>query len=173
MAIIRSKVTVNQAAINLINSISDKILNEIYPKVVNRVSGPIKASIISKLPDGQVSNDGRKPPSRSKQSKRTKARFPNHMREHVGRKTIHDSLGTLILIGVTREAAHVNFDHGEKAKTEGRLHKLWWVKGTHEKFATPALRKQTVDIPKQVRAEFEGTISQTFVEEIKRLRLKA
>jgi hypothetical protein len=165
MAIIRSKVTINQSAINLINSLPDKILNEIYPKVVNRVAGPIKASIISKLPDGEASG------TRKKQSKTTKARFPNHMRENVGRKTIHDSLGTLILIGVTREAAHVNFDHGEKAKTEGRLHKLWWVKGAHEKFATPALRKQTVDIPKQVRAEFEGTISKTFVEEIKRLRL--
>lgn len=166
MALIRSKVTVNQAAINSINSLSDKILNEIYPKVVNRVAGPIKASIISKLPDGQVSG------TRKKQSKRTKARFPNHMREHVGRKTIHDSLGTLILIGVTREAAHVNFDHGEKAKTTGRVHKLWWVKGVREKFATPALRKQTVDIPQQVRAEFEGTISQTFVEELRRLQIK-
>lgn len=166
MVRIKSTVKINQAATSFIDSLPDRLLNEIYPKVVARVERPIKASIKAKLPDGQASG------TRAKQSKKTQLKFPHakQMRKNVGRKTIHDSLGTLILIGVTREASHVNFDHGEKAKTVGRVHKLWWVDGINEQYANPPLRKQIVDIPLQVRTEFEGTISQTFIEEIKRLR---
>lgn len=168
MVAIKSTVTINNDVIKFIESLPRKVLDEVYPKVVGRVQEPIKQSIIAKLPDGDVGTEDQ-PPSRSKQSKKSRDRFPTKMKKHVRRKVIHDELGTLIIIGVSMDAGHVNFDHGKKAKTQGRVHKLWWIKGVREKYATPALRKQTQDIPLLVRAEFEGTINRMFVDEIRKL----
>jgi hypothetical protein len=172
MPIIKTKLTVNPAAIKFIDSLPQKVIDEVYPKVISRVFAPIKEAIRVKLPDGDVAKSADEPPSRTKQSKRSKARFPGKAKESIGRKTIKDSLGTLFIIGVTSKAGHINFDHGGKAKSIGRLHKLWWVDGVNEHYATPPLRKQTVDIPLQVRTEFEGTISAAFIDEIKKAMRK-
>jgi hypothetical protein len=157
------KITFNQAAIDKINELPKKIVEEIFPRVATRIVAPMKASIVAKLPDGQASG------TRAKQSAKTRARFPHEvqLKNNVGRKTIRDTTGFLLIVGVSSKARHVNFDHGEKAKKGiGRLHKLWWIDGKHEVYATPKLRKQTQDIPLIVREEFQGTISKMLLEEI-------
>lgn len=158
-----NKITFDQRAIDYIEGLPKKMLDEVFPRVVGRVVAPMKASIVAKLPDGQASG------TRAKQSRKTRDRFPHsiQMKNNVGRKTIRDTTGMLLIVGVRSEAGHVNFDHGDKAKKGvGRLHKLWWIDGVREKYASPPLRKQTQDIALQVRTEFEGKISKILIDEI-------
>lgn len=159
------KLTFDPKLTAYIAGLPDKMLHEAFPRVVNRIVPPIKASIIEKLPDGQASG------TRALQSAKTQARFPHtiQLKKNVGRKTISDSTGLLLIVGVSSKAGHVNFDHGDKAKKgEGRLHKLWWIDGKREVYATPKFRKQTVDISLQVRLEFDGRINRMMTEEVRR-----
>lgn len=160
-----SKVTVKQGIIDLIDSLPRKMLDGAFNRMVRRIDKPIRASIIKKLPDGQESG------TRAKQSEKTRQRFPHEiqLKKNVRRKTIHDTMGTLIIVGVSSKAGHVNFDHGKKAKKGvGREHKLWWVDGVREVWHVPKYRKQVVDISLQTKLEFEGPINQIIKEEVKR-----
>ena len=161
---VKSKLTVDRSALLRLEGLPKDLRDKVFPRVAVKVLQPIKASIISKLPDGQSGER-----TRLKQSKKTRLRFPHNiqLKKNVGRKTIRDATGALLIIGVNSKAAHVNFDHGDKALTIGRTHKLWWVDGEHEVYHTPQERKQTQDIPELVANEFRGEVGRIFEEEVK------
>lgn len=163
MALIHSKIEVKQSAVDAITSLDRTIREKVFPRVLAKVAAPIKASMVAKLPDGQASG------TRAKQSKKTRARFPHSitLKRNVGRKTISDTLGVLLLTGVTTKAGHVRFDHGDKAKTTGRVHKLWWIDGVREVYATPMMRKQSQDISLLVHNEFAPKIERIVVDELR------
>lgn len=141
--------SISPEMIDLAETVQRNLVLRILPNAMSKAVPIVRAAIqaeIIKSANGQVGD----PPSRSKQSAKARARFPYHMKDRVRVRHVSDEAGVLKVVGVDNKAAHVNFDHGEKAKTSGRVHKLWWVKGVREVYATPKLRKQTKDIPRIV-----------------------
>lgn len=130
------------------DNVQGRLVKKVIPKAIAKAVPLVRQAILSKLPDGQTGDN-----TRSKQSAKSRRRFPTHMKDHVGVKKLNNQRVAMSIVGVTSKAKHVNFDHGDKAKTVGRVHKLWWIDGKHEVFHTPKLRKQHRDIPKLVQAE--------------------
>lgn len=158
MSKIEASVRIDPRVLRMAETVPKNLIDRVLPRAFARVVPIVRRAIIDKLPDGTE--------SRKKQSEKSRKRFPHSLKKSVGVKSIGDQSGTLKIVGVTDKGMHVNFDHGNKAKTTGRLHKLWWVKGRREKFATPKLRKQNKDIPKIVRAETETRVVQIFTQTI-------
>lgn len=110
----------------------------------------IKAAFLRHLPDGRASG------TRDLQTEKSRERFPNHMKDHLGSKQIKDPGGVLQIVGVTNKAAHVRLDHGDKArKGEGRKHVLWGHFKA-DRTQPPAYRRQMYDIRERVRDEVQS-----------------
>lgn len=156
-----SKIKVNKGALGVIDSMPKQLLDVAFPKVLRKLSAQMKAAVHRRLPDGDAGKN-----TRAKQSEKTKKRFPEKMKRNVGSKTIRDSLGLLLIVGVKADAGHVNFDHGEKAiRGTGRRHKYWG----HDPEGGPKHRKQVQDIKTEVRVEFEPIVSKFVVSELNNL----
>lgn len=153
---------ISPEVVALADTVQRNLVDKIIPRGVIKVVPVVRAAIIRHLPDGRASG------TRAKQSEKSETRFPHAMKSRVRVKTVRDPAGVLKIIGVDRKAGHVNFDHGEKAKSRGRLHKLWAVKGKEVRFATPKLRKQTQDIPRIVESEVGAQVLNTVEEEVRR-----
>jgi hypothetical protein len=125
--------------------IRQQLLQEAIPPAAKMIAAKAADIFRSKLPDGVASG------TRAKQSAKSRARFPYHMRGTVRTKAIQDNAGILVISGVDSKGRHVRFDFGKKAATVGREHILWG-KGP----ANPPMRiqrKQLQDIPGQVKRE--------------------
>ncbi len=120
----------------------------VLPRALEKAGAVVARAIKPELPDGEKSG------TRALQSESAAKRFPTHMKDHVRRKLVSDATGVLKVIGVSAEAKHVNFDHGDKGKSVGRVHVLWG-KALRKPPGGP-LRKQLRDIPKIVEGKVEG-----------------
>lgn len=160
-----AKIVFNRQEIAKIDLIPTRLLDTVLPRALNKAVTVVKNSMRPKLPDGDQPNpnDGGVP-SRTKQSKKSKERFPTKMKQHIGSKTLQDRTGVAKIVGVTSQANHVNFDHGEKALTAGRVHKFWWRQNGPNK--EPRIRKQTKDIKAIVIQETQAAIQSIIVKEI-------
>jgi hypothetical protein len=145
----------------LAEKVSGRLINEVMPSAFAEAVPLVRKAIQDELPDGDKTGNS------AKRSKASKARFPRKMNQSVSVKHIADNTGVLKLVGVDSRGAHVNFDHGEKARTTGRLHKLWWIDGVREKFHEPKLRKQQYDIPKIVKRKVGSKVERIMVSHIK------
>lgn len=119
----------------------------VLPRALDKAAVVIKAAMLPELPDGIESG------TRALQSEKSRTRFPGRMKDQVRRKLISDNTGVLKIVGVGSKAKHVNFDHGDKAKSIGRVHILWGKKA-----AEPPLRRQLDDIPKIVESKVEAQV---------------
>lgn len=146
----------------LAETIPAKLLNEVLPGAFAEAVPLVREAIKDELPDGDDTGNS------AKRSAKSQARFPRKMNQSVSVKHISDSHGVLKLVGVDQRGAHVNFDHGNKAKTTGRIHKLWWIKGVREKYHTPKLRKQKDDIPRIVKQKVGGKVERIMTGAIQR-----
>jgi hypothetical protein len=164
MGFVRSKLTVDPRVSKMLDLLPDKVLREIFPKVIRRATAPVKDFIVGELKDGQVTG------TRAKQSKKTRMRFPPEIqaKKNVGSKRVTDTTGTLVIVGVSSNAKHVNFDHGEKAKYgTGRKHVLWG-KFDESRKSPPLMRRQHVDISFRAKTEFAPKITVMFEKEVAR-----
>jgi hypothetical protein len=150
--------SIPQEVVNLADRVQRNLVTKILPQAIGKAVPVVRDSIKRHLPDGVSTG------TRAKQSAKAKARFKYHMKDRVKAKMVSDVSGHLRIVGVDEKAAHVNFDHGEKAKTIGRVHKLWWVKDKHEVYHDPKHRKQTQDIPRLVQAETQDQV-QSIIEQ--------
>lgn len=158
--------------IQKINSLPTVIVEEVFPKVIRKVLEPAKRSMADKLPHSEESFDEYGRSNKDKQSEKVKSSFIHHIRDNVTHKTIRDKHGALVIAGVNTRAGQINFDFGDKAKSQGRVHKLWWKDGTHEVYHDPRLRKQTQDIPEQVTREFRGNFDSSFQSELEKVLVR-
>lgn len=145
-------IAISKEVSDLADRTQRSVITKIGPRAIAKAVPIIRAAIIAELPDGDVGL-GNKPPSRSLQSAKSRQRYPYKMKKQVRVKSINNDRQVMKIVGVDRKGAHVNFDHGQKAMTVGREHKLWWIDGVREKHATPKFRKQQRDIPKIVHAK--------------------
>lgn len=167
----KSFLRIDPALVRRLDRANDTLLRKVLPPIMQKVVEPIRQSMVKHLPDGVESG------TRQKQSAATKKAFPGHMKDNVIDKQLSDTVGVLQIVGVsTRKAGQVNFDHGEKAKTTGRRHVLWWPKearvvgvkangepmtygGKPFRVHDPEFRRQTYDVAAHVDAEVTGTIT--------------
>lgn len=166
---------VNPLVLNLGERLNRKLHDTVLPRALSKVGKVAIAAIRVKLPDGDKPNASGLPASRTKQTgfegkwnRRTDhaARFPTKLKDNVRQKiAASDKTGLLQLVGVTSRAKHVNFDHGDKAKTTGRRHVLWDATG--RRVMTPEFRKQTQDIAAIVKLEVTAQAQAIVVSEIK------
>ncbi len=162
MAKIQVKLDIGPEVDRLLRSLPSEIAKKVFPKVMAKVTRPIPAALRQKLPDGDAPAGRHYPQgTRGAQTDEVKKRFPFKMKEHVKSKIIRDELGVMKTIGVEYPSgAHVNFDYGDKALTQGRRHVMWG------RTSDQRLRKQTRNIPLELEAEFAELIRKEFVVEI-------
>lgn len=124
----------------------------------------IQAHLEKRVPDGWASNNG-DPPSRSLQTEAVRNRFPLHMKDHVGIKTISDEFGVLKLVGVQTKVGQVNFDFGDKAmKGEGRHHVFWGREAALP--PTPRYRRNLEDIAAEVRGQIAAEVGRLVIQDV-------
>jgi hypothetical protein len=144
----------------------EKVLKRKIPEeALSLAVKPIKAKLEVRVPDGWQSNDG-DPPSRALQTEAVRNRFPLHMKDHVGIKTISDDGGTLKLVGVETKVGQVNFDFGDKAmRREGRHHVFWGKEAALP--PTPRYRRNLEDIAAEVRNETAEQVGRLVTQYVK------
>lgn len=127
----RVEMTIDPAIVKIADTVSRNLQNKILPKALDAAAKMVIPALIAELPDGRQ-DDGRGYGTRELQSRKSKERFPTHMKEQVGVKRFRAKRGAVLrIVGVKARSAtgvgagHVNFDHGEKAKSIGRTHILW------------------------------------------------
>jgi hypothetical protein len=151
---LKAKLIINPKVTKLLEKLPIDLLENALPKAYNAVTPYIKREMrgyIVRYANSDITG------SRERQSASAKKRFPTRMKDNIGYRTIKDTSGVLRVIGVTNKAAHVNFDHGDKARGKGREHKLWfreghkyWHAGGGKASSSPAYRKQVRDIASMV-----------------------
>ena len=148
---------------------TDKWLVRDHLKPAMRKTVPIivRAFLIH-LPDGVASG------TRALQTKKSRDRFPTHAKDKLVTKQMSDTFGVLQLVGVAKPkgtekgAAHIRFDHGEKArKGVGRKHVLW---GRFKETRTqpPLFRRQMYDVRELVRRDTEAQCIEIVVNAVKK-----
>lgn len=144
----------------------ERIMQRKFPEeALQKGAKIIKGHLEKRVPDGWASKDG-DPPSRALQTETVRNRFPLHMKDHVGIKTISDQYGVLKLVGVQTKVGQVNFDFGDKAmKREGRHHVFWG----HEAALppTPRYRRNNEDIAAEVRNQVAAEVGRMVLQDIK------
>ena len=141
-------VKVSPVLTNLVDKLPAELVDTIIPETMKKIIPIGKQSYRRHLPDSRRDN------TRKKQTAAVRARFPYKMKAQATGKIIVDDQGSLLIMGVGKKGAHVNFDHGEKARGKGREHKLWF-RPSHKKWSqgkgqpasdSPKFRKQTKDV---------------------------
>jgi hypothetical protein len=157
--------SISQEVVNLPDTAQRNLITKILPHALGRAVPVVREALVSKI---TALANGTATGTRERQSARTKAKFRYHMKDRVRVKSVDDKAGVLKIVGVDNKAGQVNFDHGDKAKTTGRVHKLWWIDGVREKYATPKLRKQTQDIPRMVYYEVGEQVANIIESSVRR-----
>lgn len=135
------------------------IVDKALPAASQRMEPLAKEAFERLLPDGTE--------SRKKQSKDVRRAFPHKMRENVRIKRLKDDRGVAFIAGTTVKVGQTHFDMGEKAKTVGRVHKLW---GEELAENSPRIqRQQYQDIPEKVSQELEPVAEAIVLQEIMRI----
>lgn len=163
---------VSSEVANLADTVNKNLVDNVLYKAMDRAAKHVQTTLIPELPDSRVTGTHRK------KSKAVRERFPNHMRDQTGVKRLR-KLQTAVgrVIGIRspgdggKGAGQVNFDHGKKAMTTGRVHKLWWVDGVHEKYARVNPRVQRKDIAKIVIRRAAPVVEQIVAEDIRKAKL--
>ncbi len=157
---------------NLADNVNRNLTEKVLYNAMDRAAKEVQSMLVPELPDSRLTGTKRL------QSKRTKAKFPNHMRDQTGVKRLR-KLQTAVgrVIGIKspgnggKGATQVRFDHGKKGMSTGRIHKLWWVKGVHEKYARVNPRVQRKDIAKIVIRRAVPVVERIVADDIRKATL--
>ena len=156
----KADIRVPRDLLELINTDKWLVQEQISP-ALRRCVPLMRRALLRHLPDGRASG------TRALQSAKSRERFPNHMKDHIASKQVKNAVGALQMVGLkSRVVAHVNFDHGDKAKTLGRKHVLWGAPWDANRAKPPALRRQMYDIPERVANEVRDQCIQIVVDAI-------
>lgn len=141
----------------------------ILPRVMDPIGDLIKQTYLNlpQFPDSNKTGSKRLMSRRARYKPGGGERW-GKMRENVIVKKKNTKSVIMRMVGVTGEARHVNFDHGKKALTTGRIHKLWWIDGVREKYARVNPRIQQHDIAVIVKSKTQPIIEQMIATELNR-----
>jgi len=157
---------------NLADNVNRNLVDNVLYKAMDRAAKQVQVMLVPELPDSRQTG------THSKKSKSNRKKFPNHMRDQTGVKRLR-KLQTAVgrVIGIksptakNKGAGQVRFDHGKKGRTTGRVHKLWWVDGVHEKYAKKNPRVQRKDIAKIVIRRAAPLVERIVAEDIRKATL--
>lgn len=169
MARFGAKLTISKEVENLAETTERNLRKVILPKVMDRAGPIMKKTMLglSEFPDSDKTGSKKKMSKNTRYGKDGQDRW-SRMKKNVIIKKKTTQHAIMRIVGVSSDAKHVNFDHGDKARTTGRIHKLWWVDGKHEVYAKVNPRIQKHDIPKIVKYKTEGIIERMMLDELRR-----
>lgn len=138
----RATLTIPPELANLADTVNRNLVLRVLPNALDAAAAIVEPVLTAEISDKA---DGRE--SRKLQSAKSRRLWPGRIKSSVAIKRFKPRNHTVLrLVGVKQSAAHVIFDHGDKALyREGRTHILWG-----KKRARVSPRKQRHDIAKIV-----------------------